>query len=93
VDQAIQLAAELDKRGLHVSVDFGIVLVWIEGSDPMMITPRGNTTNDYGENWSWQYAGETGSHSRDDTKGAAEAVAQFLITNFVLKELPCQDDP
>jgi len=57
VDQAIQLAAELDKRGLHVSVDFGIVLVWIEGSDPMMITPRGNTTNDYGENWSWQYAG------------------------------------
>ena len=92
MDQAIQLAAELNKRGLHVSVDLNIVLVWIEGSDPMMITPRGTTTNDYGEKWSWQYVGKAGSHSRYDAKGAAEAVAQFLITNFVLKEPPCQDD-
>jgi len=71
---------------------FNIVLVWIEGSDPMMITPKGSTTNDYGETWLWQHAGENGSHLRDDVKGVAEAAAQFLMANFVSKKPPCQYD-
>ncbi|HEX9356360.1 MAG TPA: hypothetical protein VF933_21400 [Streptosporangiaceae bacterium] len=90
-DPALQLAAALDKRGLNVSAHRGIVLVWIEGAPPMMITPYGKTTNDYGHNWSWHYAGATATHPRNDTPGAAQAVTQFLRTTFVLKEPPNGD--
>ena len=69
----IQLAAALDRRRMAVRIWQDCVLVWVQGSEHIVIKLAGR-----GRRWSWEYGGKSGSCAAGDWEAMAEAMAKFI---------------
>jgi hypothetical protein len=82
VNQALQLAAALDRRGVSVHVDGERVFIHLgQLRKYIAVEPRSDSVpvTEWGRHWFWHYAGRAEcSHPSDDYEGAADAIEKFL---------------